>query len=58
MGNYDMSRCREVTDRIDVLVLKQLNLSQYWPAILLADASMAKVTGERPGTLRTWPYPI
>jgi hypothetical protein len=58
MGNYDMSRCREITDEIDQLVLKQIGLSHYWPAILLADASLAKVTGERPGTLREWPYPL
>jgi hypothetical protein len=58
MGNYDMSRCRDITDEIDSLVLRQLGLLNYWPAILLADASLAKVTGERPGTLREWPHPL
>lgn len=58
MGNYDMSRCRAITDEIDQLVLKQLGLSHYWPELLLADAALAKVTGERPGTSREWPYKV
>ncbi len=58
MGNYDMSRCRHITDRSDMLILDVLDLGQYWPDVLLADAGLAKVTGERPGTRRSWPFPL
>lgn len=56
MGNYDMSRCRHITDEADQEVLKALGLEHYWDAILLADARLAKATGERPGTERAWPF--
>ena len=58
MGNYDMSRCRHITDESDQLILQALGLDEYWSDILLADAGLAKVTGERPGTRRSWPYPL
>jgi hypothetical protein len=58
MGNYDMSRCRKITDEIDKLVLDEFGLLEYWPDILFADQTLAKVTGERPGTLRRWPFPL
>jgi hypothetical protein len=57
MGNYDMSRCRHITDQADTLVLKTLGLENLWPAVLLADARLVKATGERPGTEREWPFP-
>ena len=58
MGNYDMSRCRNVTDESDKLILDEFGLLDYWPDILFADQTLAKVTGERPGTLRKWPFPL
>lgn len=58
MGNYDMSRCRHITDQADRLILEHLGLGEYWPDILLADAWLAKATGERPGTRRKWPFPL
>jgi hypothetical protein len=58
MGNYDMSRCRNVTDESDKLILDEFGLLDYWPDLLYADQTLAKVTGERPGTLRKWPFPI
>jgi hypothetical protein len=58
MGNYDMSRCRNVTDESDKLILDEFGLLEYWPDILFADQTLAKVTGERPGTLRKWPFPL
>jgi len=58
MGNYDMSRCRKITDEIDKLILDEFDLLEYWPDILFADQTLAKVTGERPGTLRRWPFPL
>jgi hypothetical protein len=58
MGNYDMSRCRNVTDEIDQLILDEFGLQNYWPALLYVDQTLAKVTGERPGTLRKWPFPL
>jgi len=58
MGNYDMSRCRNVTDESDKLILDEFGLLEYWPDVLFADQTLAKVTGERPGTLRKWPFPL
>jgi hypothetical protein len=58
MGNYDMSRCRHITDVSDQLILDELGLIELWPHVLLADAGLAKVTGERPGTRRKWPFPL
>jgi hypothetical protein len=58
MGNYDMSRCRSVTDEIDRLILDEFGLLDYWPSVLYVDQTLAKVTGERPGTLRKWPFPF
>ncbi len=57
MGNYDMLRCRHITDRADQLVLETIGLDHLWPAVRLADARLAKATGERPGTEREWPFP-
>jgi type I restriction-modification system DNA methylase subunit len=57
MGNYDMLRCRHVTDQADRLVLDTLGLGDLWRAVLLADDHLLKVTGERPGTEREWPFP-
>jgi hypothetical protein len=57
MGNYDMLRCRHITDRADLLVLETLGLEKYWPEILAADARFLRMTGERPGTEREWPFP-
>ena len=56
MGNYDLSRCRHITDRADRVVLRTLDLEELWPYVLLADARLAKATGERPGTEREWPF--
>jgi hypothetical protein len=58
MGNYDMSRCRGITDEIDKLVLDEFGLLEYWADVLFADQTLAKVTGERSGTLRQWPFPL
>ncbi len=58
MGNYDMSRCRSVTDEIDRLILDEFGLLNYWSDVLYVDQTLAKVTGERNGTLRKWPFPL
>jgi hypothetical protein len=57
IGNYDMLRCRHITDEADHLVLEALGLGDLWPAVVLADDHLLKVTGERPGTEREWPFP-
>ncbi len=56
MGNYDMLRCRHVTDRSDQLVLSALGLGHLWPDSL-RHARFVRMTGERPGTEREWPFP-
>ncbi|RZV42606.1 MAG: hypothetical protein EX269_14645 [Acidimicrobiales bacterium] len=57
IGNYDLNRCRHITDQAEQLILGALELSHLWPAVLLADARSQKATGERPGTEREWPFP-
>ncbi len=57
MGNYDMLRCRHLTDRSDRLVLETLALEDYWKEILAADARLLRMTGERRGTERAWAFP-
>ena len=57
MGNYDMLRCRHLTDQIDQLLLDALGLADYWPELLKADDRFVRMTGERPGTEREWPFP-
>ena len=52
-----VNRCRHITDQADQLVLKTLGLEDHWSSVLLADARLAKATGERPGTEREWPFP-
>lgn len=57
IGNYDLNRCRHITDEAERLILECLGLGEYWPMVLLADARSQKATGERPGTEREWPFP-
>jgi len=58
IGNYDMSRCRHITDLADTLVLDHLGLGEFWADVLLADAWLSKSTGESRGTRRSWPFPL
>ena len=58
MGNYDMSRCRHITDRADQLVLATLGFAETWSQVMIADHMVSKATGERPGTRREWPFPV
>ncbi len=58
VGNYDMLKCREVTDKSDQLILDHLGLGHYWKDILLADDLMFKSTGNSDDVLSTWPFPL
>ena len=44
IGNYDMTKCRDITDQSDQVILEALGLSMYWSDLLLADAQMSKST--------------
>ena len=57
VGNYDMLRCRHITDEAEKLILDTLGLSHLWPAVLLADARSQKATREGHGVKREWPFP-
>ena len=57
IGNYDMKRCRHITDEAEKLILETLGLSHLWPAVLFADARAQKATGEGYGTKHEWPHP-
>jgi hypothetical protein len=58
IGNFDMRRCRHITDESDLLILDHLGLSHHWPNILFADARMAKAKGETNDERREWPFPL
>ena len=58
MGNYDMSRCRNVTDESDKLILDEFGLLDFWPDLLFADQSLNKTTGESTSSIREWPFPL
>ena len=58
IGNFDMRKCRDITDDADRLILDHLGLAEYWPSILLADAKMAKAKGETSDERREWPFPL
>ncbi len=57
MGNYDMLRCRHITDRAEQLVLRALGFDDYWSDVLASNLHLMRQTGERPGTRREWPFP-
>jgi hypothetical protein len=44
IGNYDMTKCRDITDQSDRLILEFLGFGEYWSDILLADDQMSKST--------------
>lgn len=58
MGNYDMSRCRRMTDEIDKLILDEFDLLKFWPDLLFVDQSLNKTTGESTSSIREWPFPL
>ena len=55
MGNYDIKCVRDLTDEVDIVVLKSYGLEHHWDDIELAYARFMKMTGERPGTVREVP---
>lgn len=57
-GNYDMSRCRHITDKSDQMVLAQLGLADYWEQVLLSDSELVKSTDEVSDSRREWPFPL
>lgn len=52
MGNYVLSEMREITDKIDVILAKELGYEHLLPALEHAYYCVYKPTGDRPGTLR------
>ena len=58
VGNYDMPKCREITDKADQLILDHLGLGEYWQDLLLADAMMSKSTDVSEDALTKWPFSL
>lgn len=56
MGNYVLSEMRDITDKIDVAIAKELGVTDLLPALEHAYFCVYKPTGERPGTLREIPF--
>ena len=55
MGNYDIKCVRHLTDIADRLVLDSIGLGDYWDDLQLEYVRFLKMTGERPGTIRSLP---
>lgn len=55
MGNYDIKYLRELTDRVDMLLLEAAGLKDFWPDLQLFYDGFNKQTGERAGTVRELP---
>ena len=51
-GNYDLTRCRYITDRADAVLLDELDLGGAEQAIEVEYRNYMKSGGERPGTVR------
>jgi hypothetical protein len=58
VGNYDMIKCREITDKADQLVLEQIGLGEFWQTVLLADCMMSKSTDASDAVIKEWPFPL
>lgn len=58
IGNFDMRKCRDITDKADQLILSSLGLGNHWSDILLVDAKMAKAKSETGEERREWPFPL
>ena len=52
MGNYVLSECRDITDRVDLILAQELGYEDLLPALEHAYHCAFKPTGERPGTVR------
>ena len=57
VGNYDARLIRDLTDQVDKLILRYLNLDleEYWPALQLFTIAFGKSTG-RASDLHPWSY--
>ena len=42
IGGFDLGQCRDITDEADQLIMKQLGVEEYWPAILMLDNRIVK----------------
>lgn len=52
MGNYVLSEMRDITDKIDLILARELGYEHLLPALEHAYYCVYKPTGDRPGTLR------
>ncbi len=55
VGNYDLGKCRHITDLSDKFILETLGLENFHPAILLADDWLVKSGDQGATTSYSWP---
>ena len=55
LGNYDMKMVRDITDQVDEILFRALNLERLLPAVHRAEARLSKSSGDAGNTIRTWP---
>ena len=51
-GNFDLTRCRDITDKADEVLLAHFGLDEFLPAVETEFSHYMKAGGERPGTVR------
>jgi len=55
IGNYDLTKCRHITDLSDKLLLETLGYPDLQPNILLVNDWLVKSSNEGSSTLNSWP---
>ena len=54
VGNYNLSACRDLTDKADRLIMEHLGVGDYWPTVLALDNRIVKSHGRGVKTLYHW----
>ncbi len=55
IGNYDLAKCRHITDLSDKLILETLNYPYLHPNVLLVSDWLQKSLDKGPSTSNSWP---
>jgi len=51
-GNFDLNRCRDITDEADEVLLRYFGLTDHRDVVEVEYRNFMKIGGERPGTVR------
>ena len=54
IGNYDLGKCRDITDQSDQLIMAELGVGHFWPSVLMLDNRIIKSNDESAKTVHYW----